>query len=81
MTKIVVLTHSNATLRIAAKMAAASHLTLIERNGKMVLSPVMPEGWRKVGGGTPDAPATNEFNFDEIKPLENWVQPAGEVQQ
>ena len=42
---------STTTLQQAAQMATASHLHLITRDGKTVLSPVVPQGWAKVGGG------------------------------
>lgn len=48
---MIALKPSITTLRQASQLAAASHLHLITRNGKTVLSPVVPKGWAKVGGG------------------------------
>lgn len=57
---IAVIIPSITTLLQASQMASAAHLHLIIRNGKTVLSPVVPKGWAKVGGGTPQAKAANE---------------------
>ena len=56
---IVVINPSITTLRQASQMATAAHLNLITRNGKTVLSPTVPKGWAKVGGGNYQA-AANE---------------------
>lgn len=48
---ITVIETDTTTLLEAAKMAAAAHLFLITRGDKILLSPVVPKGWAKVGGG------------------------------
>lgn len=48
---IAILNPSITTLQRASQMATAAHLHLITRNGKTVLSPIVPKGWAKVGGG------------------------------
>ena len=48
---IKVIATDTTTLLDAAKMATAAHLFLITKGDKIVLSPVVPKGWAKVGGG------------------------------
>ena len=48
------------TLLDAAKMATAAHLFLITKGDKTVLSPVVPQGWAKVGGGNLRTKPINE---------------------
>lgn len=48
---ITVLIPNTATLQQASQMATAAHLHLITKGEKTVLSPVVPKGWAKVGGG------------------------------
>lgn len=52
---MIALKPSITTLRQASQLAAASHLTLITRGGKTVLSPTVPPGWAKVGGSPKEA--------------------------
>jgi len=52
-TMIAVINPRITTLKQASQMATAAHLHLITKDGKTVLSPTIPRGWAKIGGGTP----------------------------
>lgn len=51
MTNVITLVPGDALLFEVAATAVAKHLHLIERNGRFVLSPVIPSGWNVVHVG------------------------------
>ncbi|MBS0368439.1 MAG: hypothetical protein JSS57_04460 [Proteobacteria bacterium] len=51
MSNVTYIVPDDAELFAVAQTAVAKHLHLIERNGRFVLSPVIPEGWTVVPVG------------------------------